>query len=313
MPGSGNEITRESGAGSISPNGPFPTALPSPDVIRGSVPIRCGEARHPRCHRVAETGIHERDVARTGAKRRVAFCSVSGRGSLRCAPASMTLTVRLATHVITGLVPAIWIVRGATLVRIGMAGTSPAMTWEGDGKGVQATLCSHFVLDNTSQSQLYPCLRSAPDEGRACEASQCGSRHGPVARAIRRCVSTGGPGCVLLNRDWSQAAADVAVPAWRSRRTSTACPPKKAVREAASRLFHSHHASASRAALRATLDLTKGSAHIAAGPRVLAVRHRSLTPTARHPLAVMAGLRPATHVLRPASLPRRGSPGRARG
>ena len=50
-------------------------------------------------------------------------------------------------------------------------------------------------------------------------------------------LSTGGPGCVLLNRDWSQAPADVAVPAWRSRRTGTACPPKKAVREAASRLF----------------------------------------------------------------------------
>ena len=60
-----------------------------------------------------------------------------------------------------------------------------------------------------------------------------------------------------LNRDWSQAPADVAVPAWRSHRTGTACPPKKAVREAASRLFHHTHASASRAALRATLDLTK--------------------------------------------------------
>ena len=46
-----------------------------------------------------------------------------------------------------------------------------------------------------------------------------------------------------LNRDWSQAPADVAVPAWRSHRTGTACPPKKAVREAASRLFHHtmHH------------------------------------------------------------------------
>ena len=41
-----------------------------------------------------------------------------------------------------------------------------------------------------------------------------------------------------LTRDWSQAAADVAVTAWGSHRAGTACPPKKAVREAASRLFH---------------------------------------------------------------------------
>ena len=76
---------------------------------------------------------------------------------------------------------------------------------------------------------------------------------------------------MLLNRDWSQAPADVAVPAWRSHRTGTACPPKKAVREAASRLFHHSHASSSRAVLRATHDLLKGSQHIAAGPMVLAV------------------------------------------
>ena len=81
-----------------------------------------------------------------------------------------------------------------------------------------------------------PLPRSAPDEGRAREASQCGSRHGPVTGLAN--LSTGGPGCVPLNRDWSQAPADVAVPAWRSHRTGTACPPKKAVREAASRLFH---------------------------------------------------------------------------
>ena len=73
-----------------------------------------------------------------------------------------------------------------------------------------------------------------------------------------------------LNRDWVEAAADLAVPAWRSHRTGTACPPKKAVREAASRLFHHHHASASRAALRATLDLTTGSEPKAPGPQVLA-------------------------------------------
>ena len=96
---------------------------------------------------------------------------------------------------------------------------------------LRATLCSHFVLDNQSQPRLYPCARSAPDEGRAREASQCGSRHGPVTGLAN--LSTGGPGCVPLNRDWSQAPADVAVPAWRSHRTGTACPPKKAVREEA--------------------------------------------------------------------------------
>ena len=50
------------------------------------------------------------------------------------------------SHVITGLVPVISIVGGAALVRIGMAGTRPAMTWEGDGRGragnVMFSLCS---------------------------------------------------------------------------------------------------------------------------------------------------------------------------
>ena len=109
---------------------------------------------------------------------------------------------------------------------------------------------------------------------------------------------------MLLNRDWSQAAADVAVPAWRSRRTGTACPPKKAVREAASRLFHHSHASASRAALRATLDLHKARSPTAPGPTVLAEQHI---------IDVMAGLGPATHVLGPTVLPRRGSPDQVRG
>ena len=96
---------------------------------------------------------------------------------------------------------------------------------------------------------------------------------------------------MLLNRDWSQAPADVAVPAWCSHRTGTACPPKKAVREAASRLFHHTHASSSRAALRATLDLTtRLGARKAPGPQVLAEQHI---------LAVMPGLGPATHVLDP--------------
>ena len=39
--------------------------------------------------------------------------------------------------------------RGAALFRIGMAGTRPAMTWEGWGEDARATLCSHFVLDNS--------------------------------------------------------------------------------------------------------------------------------------------------------------------
>ena len=60
-----------------------------------------------------------------------------------------------------------------------------------------------------------------------------------------------------LTRDWVEAAADLAVTASGGHRTGIACPPKKAVREAASRLFHHTHASASRAAVRATLDLTK--------------------------------------------------------
>ena len=57
-----------------------------------------------------------------------------------------------------------------------------------------------------------------------------------------------------LNRDWVEAAADLAVTASGGHRTGIACPPKRAVREAASRLFHHTHASSSRAADRATLD-----------------------------------------------------------
>jgi len=57
-----------------------------------------------------------------------------------------------------------------------------------------------------------------------------------------------------LTRDWVEAAADFAVTASGGHRTGIACPPKRAVREAASRLFHQPHASSSRAAVRATLD-----------------------------------------------------------
>ena len=69
-----------------------------------------------------------------------------------------------------------------------------------------------------------------------------------------------------LNRDWVEAAADLAVTASGGHRTGIACPPQKAVREAASRLFHQPHASSSRAAVRATLDRTTGSEPDGSGP-----------------------------------------------
>ena len=77
-----------------------------------------------------------------------------------------------------------------------------------------------------------------------------------------------GPGCVPLTRDWVEAAADLAVTASGGHRTGIACPPQKAVREAASRLFHQPHASSSRAAVRATLDRTTGSEPDGSGPTV---------------------------------------------
>ena len=92
------------------------------------------------------------------------------------------------------------------------------------------------------------------------------------ARADTQVRVTGGPGCVPLTRDWVEAAADLAVTASGGHRTGIACPPKKAVREAASRLFHQPHASASRAAVRATLDRTKARSPTAPGPQVLARR-----------------------------------------
>ena len=69
-----------------------------------------------------------------------------------------------------------------------------------------------------------------------------------------------------LTRDWVEAAADLAVTASGGHRTGIACPPKRAVREAASRLFHQPHASSSRAAVRATLDRTTGSEPNGSGP-----------------------------------------------
>ena len=117
-----------------------------------------------------------------------------------------------------------------------------------------------------------------------------------------------------LTRDWVEAAADLAVTASGGHRTGIACPPKKAVREAASRLFHfnrMHHRAGPPSAPPSIAPLARSPT--APGPMVLAVCHRSLTPTDRHPLDVMAGLGPATHVLGPSALPRRGSPDQVRG
>ena len=146
--------------------------------------------------------------------------------------------------------------RGAALDCIGMAGTRPAMTWRETVKAsgaAPATLCSHFVLDNSPNlgytfGQDLLLTRGALARRRSVGA-------GTVPCMCRTQVRvTGGPGCVPLTRDWVEAAADLAVTASGGHRTGIACPPKKAVREAASRLFHHSHASASRAAVRATLD-----------------------------------------------------------
>ena len=124
----------------------------------------------------------------------------------------------------------------------------------------------------------------------------------------RRRVSTGGPGCVPLTRDWSQAPADVAVPAWRSHRTGTACPPKKAVREAASRLFH-HTIIIEPGRPSRHPRSTKGSEPNGCGPTGAGC----LTSPDQHTLAVMAGLGPATHVLRPACAAKTWIPGSSPG
>jgi hypothetical protein len=107
-------------------------------------------------------------------------------------------------------------------------------------------------------------------------------------------LSTGGPGCVPLTRDWVEAAADLAVPASGGHRTGSACPPQKAVREAASRLFHQPHASASRAAVRATLDRTTGSEPNGSGPTGAGWLPSQIDTNRSTPLDVMAGLGPAT-------------------
>ena len=176
----------------------------------------------------------------------------------------MTRLRSSSPHVITGLVPVISIVvkRRAFPYRDGRHKAGHDV--EGDGRGcARATLCSHFVLDRESQALLYrrgSLLRGARSRGVAVWEQARSRDTASQARPTR------GPGCVPLNRDWVEAAADLAVTASGSRRTGTACPPKKAVREAASRLFHHHHASSSRAALRATLDLTTGSEPNGSGP-----------------------------------------------
>ena len=71
--------------------------------------------------------------------------------------------------------------------------------------------CSHFVLDSCCKLS-YIVAQPGPDEGRAREASQCGSRHGPAA------------GLAPLPQEARHGL--------RLR-----CPPKRTVREEASRLF----------------------------------------------------------------------------
>ena len=50
-----------------------------------------------------------------------------------------------------------------------------------------------------------------------------------------------GPGCVPLNRDWVEAAADIAVTASGGHRTGAACPPKQTGREETVRLIALHN------------------------------------------------------------------------
>ena len=118
---------------------------------------------------------------------------------------------------------------------------------------MRATLCSHFVLDNNPNLGYTLVSDLLLTRGALARRRSVGA--GTVPCACRTQVRvTGGPGCVPLTRDWVEAAADLAVTASGGHRTGIACPPQKAVREAASRLFHHTHASASRAAVRATLD-----------------------------------------------------------
>jgi hypothetical protein len=130
---------------------------------------------------------------------------------------------------------------------------------------VRATLCSHFVLDNNPNLSYTVAQDLLLTRGALARRRSVGA--GTVPCACRTQVRvTGGPGCIPLTRDWVEAAADLAVTASGGHRTGTACPPKRAVREAASRLFHHPHASSSRAAVRATLDRTKARSPKGSGP-----------------------------------------------
>jgi hypothetical protein len=73
-------------------------------------------------------------------------------------------------------------------------------------------------------------------------------------------------------RNRFKAPVEQTDPAWNGHRAGLTCPPKEAVREEASWLFPLHHPSSSRAAIRATLDLTrKARSPQAAGHKVLAL------------------------------------------
>ena len=71
----------------------------------------------------------------------------------------------------------------------------------------------------------------------------------------------GGPGFRAGGRNRFKAPVEQTDPAWNGHWAGTACPPQEAVREEALRLFLLHHPSSSRAACRATLELTTGSQH----------------------------------------------------
>ena len=133
-----------------------------------------------------------------------------------------------------------------------MAGTSPAMT-------VRLRLCSHFVLDPPPNlgyivSSDLPLSRGALARRRSVEA-------GTVPQARLASGSGGRPRLRAGGRNRFKAPVEQTDPAWNGHRAGTACPPKQAVREEASRLFLLHHPSSSRAATRATLDQPSGSQH----------------------------------------------------
>jgi hypothetical protein len=138
-------------------------------------------------------------------------------------------------------------------------GESPASFFMG-GRGVAGRGWRAYVpilfLTEAASSAIRWC-RPVPIEG-------------PLAR--RRSVGTGTvlwcglasftdrrPKLWAGGRNRSQAPVEQTDPALGGHRAGLACPPKQAVCEEALRLFHSHHPSSSRAAIRATLDCLQGS------------------------------------------------------